>query len=991
MEGLALTRAGPHAPQRTARTVLVVDFALAFAAVLWAPVAVAATLGLAAVPQPTLVVVGFPLALLAAVVFRRSGTTPVLAWATGLSAALAFALLVLPSLTESVMYSLGIPALLITAAICRSRPLIGLFVLFFLTGAFGSLTALTPVTPGPIVQLLLLALWGACLWSYAVGSERPRLRAMPELWLPLAYIAFTALSVGLSDDQLFALEAFRGSTWFMLAGVLIAIAPWPASVYHAASRAFVLVAAMVGAYATVRWIIGPAAAEEKAALALAGPYNVVDGEVRLFGSFNSGHQLGTWTGLALPFCTAALVTLRGRWRLVALAACALCAVALLGSEVRGSFVAALAGLSLVVLLYQLSRGFPGLHIGATAVVLTTGVLVGTVVFSFTAGRSEGSTARYENILSPSKDASYQERVIKWKDALQESQGQLFGEGLGRGGLTQTVNGRFRTAGSVNVDNGYVKVLYEQGLVMLVLFVVGALGLLAALAIRGARSTDRETAGLAIGACGASTSFLVSLISGVYIEELLGLTAWLLIGLGVGALSIARRAPVTSASPRVVAQAAPAPARAPLELPAVPVPPVVVPETRPLRVLFVCTSDFRSPTEKQILGFAQGLSERGQPVMISFGGDPASVAEEGADQVPGLRLHNHGFAIGGPREQDLEAARAFRPDLVHAVNPRVPTLTVTRAYSSATGAPVFVHFEDDEWGLKESEPTGLRERLAKVGRLLGSRLHPPAWTYATDATLRYVAEEALALDALTPALAREVEARLGRECAVILPTLADLGEGPEHDAPALDLPDDRSLVAYTGVVDTMHAEDVLIGMTAVAELQQRGHEVTFVHAGRTVPRVDLRALGVRAGLAPGSLLQLGYLSPEELRELLRRATVLLQPGRATEFNRLRLPSKLQAYLESGTPTVTYAVGPGELLEDGVEVLKTNTGNPSELADRIGELLDDQSLRERLGQGGSAAAARLFDRAANSEALLSHYRVALGAGMASPIERRSALHR
>lgn len=120
--------------------------------------------------------------------------------------------------------------------------------------------------------------------------------------------------------------------------------------------------------------------------------------------------------------------------------------------------------------------------------------------------------------------------------------------------------------------------------------------------------------------------------------------------------------------------------------------------------------------------------------------------------------------------------------------------------------------------------------------------------------------------------------------------------------------------------------------------------------------------------------LGYLPFGTTDTVMARATILLQRGRPNDFNRLRLPAKLQSYLASGRPTITFAVGLGELLEDRDEVLKT-TGQPGELADRIGELLEDADLHDRLSIGGPRAARGLFDEEANVAALVSHYRGAL----------------
>lgn len=110
-------------------------------------------------------------------------------------------------------------------------------------------------------------------------------------------------------------------------------------------------------------------------------------------------------------------------------------------------------------------------------------------------------------------------------------------------------------------------------------------------------------------------------------------------------------------------------------------------------------------------------------------------------------------------------------------------------------------------------------------------------------------------------------------------------------------------------------------------------------------------------------------------LLRSVDVLLQPGAPSEFNRLRLPAKLALYLASGTPTVTFATGFGELLADRREALLTRTAGPTELAARIAELLEDAALRDTLARGGPCAARRLFDRERNTRALEAVYADAL----------------
>ncbi len=267
------------------------------------------------------------------------------------------------------------------------------------------------------------------------------------------------------------------------------------------------------------------------------------------------------------------------------------------------------------------------------------------------------------------------------------------------------------------------------------------------------------------------------------------------------------------------------------------------------------------------------------------------------------------------------------------------------------------------------------------------IHPGSWPHSTLATRRWVRRRALALDALTPELAFEVSSRLGRPCSTLLPVSPEVEPA---SAVELDLPEplqDLPLVVVTGTIYPFSLEDTLQGLRAVAEVQRRGHRVGYVHPGNVHERIDPVALARDAGLDPRSCWFPGLLPYASIEPMLRRAMVLLQPGGPTEFNRLRLPSKLQAYLASGTPTITFSVGFGELLADRSEVLKIRTADAGELADRIAELLADESLRQALAEGGPRAARRLFDPEANTDALEAHYRAALvrAAGAAGGSDR------
>jgi glycosyltransferase involved in cell wall biosynthesis len=397
-----------------------------------------------------------------------------------------------------------------------------------------------------------------------------------------------------------------------------------------------------------------------------------------------------------------------------------------------------------------------------------------------------------------------------------------------------------------------------------------------------------------------------------------------------------------------------------------------------RVLFVCGSDFTSPSEKQVLWFSQELASRGTAVMISLLGDPESASVEGADRVPGLRLVWPSFRGTRPSKDALGQVRSFKPDLIHAFNARVPVVAAARAYAKATGASVLMHWEDDEWGLRRGFPTdSLFTRTAWQARRAGSRLYPPLWYLATGQSLRWAARNAIAHDALTPRLATHVTAQVQRPCAVIFPAgarAADDGSGIAPDLPA-SVRSGR-MAAYTGEIHPARIDDIRLVVRAVAIAQQRGVAATFVHAGGNVAGVEVSTLAREAGLRDGSYCFLGHLPFAQIPPLLRECSALIASSRPIPFNTLCLPSKLQAYLASGTPVIASAQGAGELFEDRREVLKTSTGDPEELADRLCEVLTEDSLAGTLADGGPRAAKRLFDPVTNTDSLIAHYRRSLG---------------
>src|SRR3954469_24304034 len=291
--------------------------------------------------------------------------------------------------------ALALPVLVISTALALRYPAGMTIGTFFLTGTLNVLTAYTPVPVGPLVDVMLAGLVFSVLYRWATGRVRPG----RMIWAPLVplaiYVVFTLAQTILSDGLWFAIQGFRASTWYIVALFVIAGAGWSRETYERIARGIVVVALAVGAYAAVRWVIGPGSAERALAVSQAKDYNFVDGQLRLFGSFTSGGELAAWVAPTICVCAFYAVAVAGRWRRLAIAACVLCTVGLLGSENRTALVAIALGLTLAFVVFQLSRGLAASRLSASAALLVGVVLIGGTVFMFTIAGSPGSVDRYK--------------------------------------------------------------------------------------------------------------------------------------------------------------------------------------------------------------------------------------------------------------------------------------------------------------------------------------------------------------------------------------------------------------------------------------------------------------------------------------------------------------------------------------------------------------------------------------------------------------------
>lgn len=477
-----------------------------------------------------------PVLLLASLLVRRTRIDGLDRLTMAWTALVLVAVLLLPKLVAGSLTAWAVPGVFAVAAIAQRRPATMVTLALFFSAALGSFHAFWNFPSTKAISLCLAGLWVASLCGLLVRGSR-RLRLSAALWLWTGYLLITALMVPLAPVSHVATVGFEYGPWFMLAVPLLATGGWDRETLDRISRGVLLVAVLAGGYALYRVFAGPA--RQELALLELTPYNFVGGKLKAAGSFSSPQDMGTWMASIVPFCFAQMLTRKDRWRLLAVVACALCAFATLKSDLRVGLIGIIAGLVLTVVLYEASGGFPGLRLRTTgfAAMLGVAVVVGALAL---AGNS--ATHSYTGLLHPTHDQSYVDRVAKWSQALDSLRTEPFGYGIGSGSLqSDSATGLFSATGDTSVDNGFLKVALEQGLVIMVLFAAALLLMLGAMIRAAIRCTDPLDARLAIGGSAVLLSYLVVMMAEDASYDPRALATWIPVGLGMAAVTAIRPA------------------------------------------------------------------------------------------------------------------------------------------------------------------------------------------------------------------------------------------------------------------------------------------------------------------------------------------------------------------------------------------------------------------------------------------------------------------
>lgn len=401
----------------------------------------------------------------------------------------------------------------------------------------------------------------------------------------------------------------------------------------------------------------------------------------------------------------------------------------------------------------------------------------------------------------------------------------------------------------------------------------------------------------------------------------------------------------------------------------------------MNIVMVSYMDLTGPGVMHLYHFANELSRQAHAVLVLLNGDLDSV--ELMEQPPHFDLEQVRFT-----ETDLEPSlvrkiKDFEPDLVHAWTSRNVPAHAGLSVKYHTGAKLLIHYEDDEDYLYNFHHGNL---LGDLAFFVDTLRNPDIWAWKQPVVSFLANHFADAFTAICRPYLGRLERQWGKKAFLLYPGV-DLNRFHPSVKPVelgsdLDLAG-QEVVLYSGSIAAFHQFDLLLqAFTLVA---RRRPNVVLVHLGHNRIQEALDAQVRHLGLED----QVHFLGPVPHRDIhryLALADVLVQSGRPNTFNEFRLPSKLPEYMAMGKPVITFSAGIGREFEDGVEALKTTTGEPPELAEKIEQVLDDPALTDKLGRGARRKAEQLFDWQRNTQGLITIYEQVLTGEIDAPMKPR-----
>ncbi|HUA86325.1 MAG TPA: glycoside hydrolase family 99-like domain-containing protein [Bryobacteraceae bacterium] len=361
----------------------------------------------------------------------------------------------------------------------------------------------------------------------------------------------------------------------------------------------------------------------------------------------------------------------------------------------------------------------------------------------------------------------------------------------------------------------------------------------------------------------------------------------------------------------------------------------------MNIAFVSHCDFTGNSAMHLFSILNVLTGMQVSCAVCIPGDPDSVYLHGK---PNFSVVSYEDAA----KRGIAFPDGRGPDFVHAWTPRELVRKLTERLVERHGCRYLVHLEDNEDIIVEAE-LGRRnwEHDDGLNSVPEHRSHP----IRSKRFLQNAAGITVLIDRLLEFKPEHVPG------LVFWPGFDPEFLDPPPPSPdllrrLLSKPGEKTLV-YSGNIHAVNCSEVRSLFLAVRALRQSGASVKLLKSGKVF--VDDSGW-MREAISSGAVADLGFLPRAEIPSLLSLADVLVQPGRADDFNDYRFPSKLPEFFASGKPVLLPRSNLGRFVRDGVEAVVLDRGDALEIASQVERIFNDEETAHKLGRAGREFALR-----------------------------------
>lgn len=375
------------------------------------------------------------------------------------------------------------------------------------------------------------------------------------------------------------------------------------------------------------------------------------------------------------------------------------------------------------------------------------------------------------------------------------------------------------------------------------------------------------------------------------------------------------------------------------------------------ILIIANSDFPASSAVHIHHFANGLINLGLDCVVAVPNDKYSVKKIKGSLYQVMQ-HNEIALVTNYFKN------AQPPDIVHGWTPREHIRNTFVSLASHYEFKLLIHLEDNEESiLSRSFNIPASDLLTMDETLIPYNLSHP---HKYKEFLSLADGVTVIIDNLKKFIPETIPSLLlypGVDTQEFYPR-------PKNNnlAESLGIPSDTTIICYTGTVYPSNRDEVKSLYLAIGKRNKRGKPTILLRTGAN----GCDILNPEDLWVEKYIIDLGWVERPQIPDILALADVLIQPGKADEFNDYRFPSKIPEFMAMGKPVIlpqTNIALSMTHLQDAfiLPVVDENT-----LQDAIASIIENPQLYEQLSQGSLKFAQNHFSWEKSTEKLVNFYR-------------------